>query len=435
MNQTASICTGKCARVTSNVSSFADFFSFACLVFTRWNGPSCDGDDISLKLPLEAEVKSGICSPLANGVMGLVPAKSFPAEGYGAIALFFNGTGCNHPTNIGGENNSYNIRLFPAGMCLGEDENHDDPDHPEMASSLLLVPNATGALVTNYEGSDSCDESFVENVQFFPWNVCVNDEEDGTSILGLNPYTAAQDMVNIFGGSVDDYPFAPPPPPPELEWSLVEYGWSKDNNGNCQPNVGETYMKIVQNDFCYDNFEEDPSDQMSHMYNDEVVRVFEGFGCVSDKQIRTHDPVMGCFRDADHHKWGMANVLQGYSNIGANTYNMTRDIVTTQFCQYRQDTQVSFSMLDYYKRYNSSGFNAEVFYPYIGPEDDSAQKVMRKTYEYPDCTGNYSITVWPTNACFVGGLDQGSQSSETMSVLEKSGLLDSLLQIRLSIYE
>ena len=151
----------------------------------------------------------------------------------------------------------------------------------------------------------------------------------------------------------------------------------------------------MQLDVCYDNDERRPAPRGPEAHLGHGVLLM-GHGCESSKQIGSRAvSEAGCFKDMHYDKLGFASVTT--TQIGTNTYNVTKDLVGSNGCGFGELDGASFFMLDYFHCYETMG--KKVFYPMTSPKEDddgnflySNQIVMERAFDNANCTGNYTLT-------------------------------------------
>ena len=154
------------------------------------------------------------------------------------------------------------------------------------------------------------------------------DSVDGsTSIMAISVEDPSADLISHFGGSPSDYPFKSAVP---KKWTKIAYTVA----AGCPQNVPGTFVSIIEQEVCYSNHESDISKRMSQKVSGTDMTWFNGDGCHSDSVAGSQSlqNTNACFQDMFSMQYGYARILE--SNIGANSLNISHDLVSSFFCHY-----------------------------------------------------------------------------------------------------
>lgn len=384
-----------------NTSTAFSYYSNE-LYYAQWNGSECEGPPLTF-VPIVSDLNL-TCSPVTGMQNDFTSykAESFDAEEYGALAIFFEDSSCS-------KQGVSHFQGFETDTCL---QSGDD-------RSMLMTANSSGVTVHEYSDSD-CTILDGDSGGYFEYKECVVTEEGGAGIMGIHPSAATEDLMDIFGGSASDYPFiptSPPPPPPpsgSKTWTHLQYLADPMCLQSNEP-YG-TPDRIFENGFCY-------ADHAGNSFKvtPEKMEYYTGDDCQSQNTKSTHILADGdCFLDE---AYGFGHVKIVNSTVDPNTFNVTSDVVGSNYCQYDSESRVHFATLKYYECYHAYGYAK--FSPMI---EDFKQYLLIRSYseqENVNCDGGqYVKTRYPFGECHTEADDE----YDTWFMTSPSGALDAFME-------
>ena len=197
-------------------SSYSLLYDHGELFFYQWNLTGCTGV-VKNKTPFGVDVNRTCSIMIPSMQFKTYGPESFNVTQHGVrvMGLEFFGDTCEMSSD------KFTYKFWETDLCIPTED-----DDGNTSGSFKLTTNSSG--VYSHTFSDTMCHNPTSPEEYggpheFLFKQCTPLGEGEGSIMAIDPTTASQDLVSLFGGSASDFPFMVPPPSEPKTWTYMQF--------------------------------------------------------------------------------------------------------------------------------------------------------------------------------------------------------------------